>query len=401
MLNKKKIAAMVLSGIMVLTMGAITAKDFASANEAVTAKTPFDLINVMKEEASLLVEQNDGSNQVKLVLELNEEYTKSITSLDLRIQLEPGKFTDVILDGTSTSTQSKSTFDSTTGILRMILVNNQDLIDNQKVALGTLTLLSEQTSEVTTTIRLEALSTVNLLHKKKTLTVNRTEHTISYTPSELDSPNVPGTPNKPSTPNEPSTPNKPNTPTVPGKPSEPNTPSEPEEPTTPSIIKVESIQLNKSSSTLKIGDTLKLSAKVLPVNATKPSLTWTSSNTSVVTVSKNGKVTAVGKGTATITAMSTDGSKVTANVEIKVKNVKVTSVKLSHSEVTLSPKETIKLKATILPANATNKKLVWTSSNKKVATVTKKGRVKAKAKGTTTITVQAKGATSKVKIIVK
>ena len=117
---------------------------------------------------------------------------------------------------------------------------------------------------------------------------------------------------------------------------------------------------------------------------------WKSSNTSVAKVSANGKVTAVGKGTATITATSTDGSKVKATATIKVENVKVTSVKLSKSSATLLPKETLKLNATIKPSNATNQNLVWTSSNTKVATVTKNGKVTAKATGTATITAKTK-----------
>lgn len=81
---------------------------------------------------------------------------------------------------------------------------------------------------------------------------------------------------------------------------------------------VSSITLNTMSATIYTGETLQLTATVLPVEATNPALTWMSSDASVATVSETGVVTPVGEGTTTITVMSSDGSDITATCEVTV-----------------------------------------------------------------------------------
>ncbi|MBE6606255.1 MAG: CHAP domain-containing protein [Ruminococcaceae bacterium] len=76
----------------------------------------------------------------------------------------------------------------------------------------------------------------------------------------------------------------------------------------PEVIPVTGVSLNKTSTTLTVGDTVTLTATVLPSNATNKAVSWTSSNPSVASVS-NGVVTAKAAGTATITATTADGSK--------------------------------------------------------------------------------------------
>ena len=85
-------------------------------------------------------------------------------------------------------------------------------------------------------------------------------------------------------------------------------PADPTPTPTPSVVKVNSVSLNQSSLSLtKKGQTAQLSASVSPSNATNKSINWSSSNNNVATVS-NGMVTAVGNGSATITATAADGS---------------------------------------------------------------------------------------------
>ena len=151
----------------------------------------------------------------------------------------------------------------------------------------------------------------------------------------------------------------------------------------PTTIAVSSISLDKSTITLQVGGTSTLVATVLPENATDKSVTWSSSNTSVATVDANGKVTAVGKGTATITAKVGDK---TATCTVTV-TVPVTGVSLDKTTMTLSGiNSTGKLTATITPSNASNTNVTWSSSNTAVATVSN-GTVTAKGAGTATITV--------------
>jgi uncharacterized protein YjdB len=101
---------------------------------------------------------------------------------------------------------------------------------------------------------------------------------------------------------------------------------------------------------------------------------------------KTGKVTAVAKGTATITCTAADGSGVTATCKITVTEP-VTSIKLDVSSKTIAKGKSVTLKATVKPSNATDKTVTWKSSNTKVAKVDKKtGKVTAKKVGTATIT---------------
>ena len=138
----------------------------------------------------------------------------------------------------------------------------------------------------------------------------------------------------------------------------------------PDDIPVTKVTLNKSASTLEIGEKLTLTATITPTNATNKNVTWTSSNTSVATV-ENGVITAKSAGTATITVTTVDGGKsATCTVTVKKAEVPVTKVTLNKSSATLEIGEKLTLAATITPTNATNKNVTWTSSNTSVATVT-------------------------------
>ena len=159
-------------------------------------------------------------------------------------------------------------------------------------------------------------------------------------------------------------------------------------PTTP----VSSISLNESKVTLMVGGTSKLTATVLPENASEKSVSWTSSNEGVATVDDNGLITAVAEGSATITCTANDGSGVSATCTVTVQSstVYVSSITLNATEKDLMiDDEPFQLVATILPSNATNKSVTWTSSNESVATVSSNGLVTAYGEGNTTITCKA------------
>ncbi|MFD0826380.1 Ig-like domain-containing protein [Neobacillus sp. M.A.Huq-85] len=162
------------------------------------------------------------------------------------------------------------------------------------------------------------------------------------------------------------------------------------------VVKVKGIKLNKTKTTLYVRAKQTLKATITPSNATNKGVTWTSSNTKVATVSTKGVVIAKGKGTAMITVKTKDGSyKSTCKVTVKVHPVK--GVKLNKKSLSLKVRGKSTLKATITPSNATNKGVTWSSSNKKVATVSKSGVVTAKGKGTATITVKTKDGSYKAK----
>ena len=163
------------------------------------------------------------------------------------------------------------------------------------------------------------------------------------------------------------------------------------------VVKVTKVTLNKTTASVVKGKTLTLTATVTPTNATNKKVTWKSSNTKIATVDSNGKVTAKAAGTATITCTAADGSGKSAACKITVKNppVKVTKLKINKTSVDLLKGKTVQLKVTVTPSNATNKAVTWTSSNKKIATVTSNGLVKAVRTGTVTITAKAKDGSGK------
>ena len=152
----------------------------------------------------------------------------------------------------------------------------------------------------------------------------------------------------------------------------------------PTFINVTSIMLSQTSVTLSSGESVSLTATITPENATNKTITWSSSNTSIATVS-NGKVTAVAVGKATITAKI---GNVKAECSVTVNPIDVTSITLSQTSVTLSSGESVSLTATITPENATNKTITWSSSNTSIATVSN-GKVTAVAVGKATITAKA------------
>ena len=174
-------------------------------------------------------------------------------------------------------------------------------------------------------------------------------------------------------------------------------------PPKPSVVKVTKITLNKTTASVGKGKAMQLTATVTPTNATNKAVTWKSSNTKIATVSSTGKVTAKSAGTVTITCTAKDGSGKKATCKVTVTEpkppvkptVKVTKLTLNKKTATLSPKETLTLRATVTPTNATNKAVTWKSSNTKIATVSSTGKVTAKAAGTVTITCTAKDGSGK------
>ena len=171
-----------------------------------------------------------------------------------------------------------------------------------------------------------------------------------------------------------------------------------EEPTeTPEDVAATGIALSETSLSMNVGDSAVLTATVTPEDATDKTVTWTSSDEKVATVA-DGKVTAVANGTATITAATKNGKTATCTVTVTTDTA---GVKLSRTSATVGKGSTLSLTATVSPASASDTSLTWTSSNKKVATVDKNGKVKGVKKGTATITVKtANGQTADCKITV-
>lgn len=147
----------------------------------------------------------------------------------------------------------------------------------------------------------------------------------------------------------------------------------------PEPVAVDRVTLNAATLTLSPGATGKLTATVLPENADDKTVTWSSSDTEVATVGEDGTVTAT---------------------PVKPEPVAVESVTLNATTLTLEPGKTRTLTATVLPENADDRTVMWSSSDASVATVGNDGTVTAVSIGEATITVQAGEMTAECAITV-
>ena len=149
-------------------------------------------------------------------------------------------------------------------------------------------------------------------------------------------------------------------------------------------VEVTSIQLSEKAVTMSPGEIFELTASVQPENATDKTITWSSSDTSIVTVAE-GKLTAVDAGTATVTAKA---GNVKAECSVTVNPINVTSVELNQTSMELLPGESSELTATVYPENAMDKTVTWSSSDTDIAIVAD-GMVKAVAVGSAIVTAQS------------
>ena len=143
------------------------------------------------------------------------------------------------------------------------------------------------------------------------------------------------------------------------------------------------IKLNTNAVTLNVSDTHSLLATISPSDVTNKSVTWTSSDNDIATIS-NGTVTAKSPGTAKITAKTYNGK--TAKCTVTVKQIEPSSVSLNKNTLSLNEGDSYQLSATVSPNNATNKSITWETNNPAIATVNSNGKVKGNASGSATIT---------------
>lgn len=242
--------------------------------------------------------------------------------------------------------------------------------------------------------------------KKKLVCVIKVKGTTAVvTPKPTTAPKPTESP-KPQPTTSPKPTDAPNpTPTEAVKPEEKPTP----EPT-PVEVKANKITLNKENVTFTaLNQTFSLSATVTPENAEEKAVGWNSNNMFVVTVDKDGKITAVGKGSAEVFCFLKSNGEVFAKCSVTVQipdtQPEPTKPELKPTEpevvkvsgITLNPNISLKIKeggsskitATVVPSNATNSSVKWVSSSPDVATVDDSGNVTALKEGSTTITCTA------------
>lgn len=150
-------------------------------------------------------------------------------------------------------------------------------------------------------------------------------------------------------------------------------------------IPVTGISVDPSEATLILNESLQLTAIVEPVNATLKTVTWSSNNPAAVIVSADGLVTAVGNGTAVVTATTDQGGFSGSCVLTAL--VPVSGVFISPATATIVIGQTLQMAATVEPSNATNKSVNWTSSDPTLVNVSSTGLVTAVGTGVAEITV--------------
>ncbi len=162
-------------------------------------------------------------------------------------------------------------------------------------------------------------------------------------------------------------------------------------------VAVKSVKLNVKRATLGVKEKLTLKATVTPKNATNKKVSWKLDKKGIVSISSKGVVTAKKKGSVTVTATA-GGKKATCKLTVKKAPSKIT---LNAGKKTLKKGKTYKLKVK-LPKNTASYKITYSSSKKKVASVSSSGKIKALKKGTATITAKTfNGKKAKIKITVR
>lgn len=152
---------------------------------------------------------------------------------------------------------------------------------------------------------------------------------------------------------------------------------------------IESVSLNEKNIFINTGESINLEYSYSP-NIQGVQINWSSSNLEIVSVTPSGTVQGLKAGEATITIeISYNGTKVTDKCNVVVSDIKITDISLSCESLELIEKQSDKIVATVFPANATDKELVWTSSDESVAKV-EDGKVTGVSQGICTIIVSTK-----------
>lgn len=168
---------------------------------------------------------------------------------------------------------------------------------------------------------------------------------------------------------------------------------------------VTKVAFDEKNAIVYVGDSVRLGWTVEPANASNPTLAFTSSGTKVATVDEQGVVTGVGSGTVNINAVTTDGTKRTARISVKV-GPHLEGVEMVRNHAYIDVGETATAGAKLIPSNALNDRMSWVSSDENIVTANgetnKKMRLRGINYGTATVTgtTEDGGFTTSIKVTV-
>ena len=183
------------------------------------------------------------------------------------------------------------------------------------------------------------------------------------------------------------------------------TPEIPETPETPKEVKVQQITLTPSASSVVVGESLQIAAKVLPENATNATLKWKITPENILKpTAAPGQFTAQKVGEALVRAEAADGSGITAECRVVVKPRLVQSISLNATQKHLVIGDSFTLTATLSPENATNRNIVWKLVSGDAISLSNTGVIQAKKVGEALVRAEAvdgSGITAECKVVVK
>ena len=169
------------------------------------------------------------------------------------------------------------------------------------------------------------------------------------------------------------------------------------------IVNVTGVEFSQDALTMPLARTAQLEWTVLPADAANKNVTFASDNTEVATVNASGLVTGVAPGTANITVTTVDGG-FTDVIAVTVEEaVAVTEIVIAPAAITIPVTSSVTetLVANVIPENATDTTVAWTSEDETIATVSVNGQIKGIAPGTVTINAtSANGVTGTCEVTV-
>ena len=179
----------------------------------------------------------------------------------------------------------------------------------------------------------------------------------------------------------------------------------PEIPETPKEVKVQQITLTPSASSVVVGESLQIAAKVLPENATNTTLKWKITPENILKLTATaGQFTAQQVGEALVRAEAADGSGVSAECRVVVKPRLVQSISLNATQKNLVVGDSFTLTATLSPENATNRNVIWKLVSGDAISLSNTGVIQAKKVGEALVRAEAadgSGVSAACKVVVK
>ena len=183
------------------------------------------------------------------------------------------------------------------------------------------------------------------------------------------------------------------------------TPEIPETPETPKEVKVQQITLTPSASSVVVGESLQIAAKVLPENATNATLKWKITPENILKpTAAPGQFTAQQVGEALVRAEAADGSGITAECKVVVKPRLVQSISLNATQKDLIVGDAFSLTATAMPENATNRNVIWKLVSGDAISLSNTGVIQAKKVGEALVRAEAadgSGVSAECRVVVK